>query len=66
MPTSLRFKHPIKDLSNYYNGIPNMAYLMPDLGNREDILVSIDRLKTAFIEEPLRSIPEERNGAYPV
>ena len=38
---------------------------MLDLGNREDT-VSIDRLKPAFMDEPLRDAPMVRDGACSV
>ena len=52
-----------------YNGtckmLERVKYFKLDLGNREDTL-SIDRLKPAFMDEPLRDAPSVLDGARSV
>ena len=55
-PLQATYKGPFKVLERH------SKYFKRDLGNREDT-VSIDRLKPAFMDEPLRAAPMVRDGA---
>ena len=55
-PLQAPYKGPFKVLERH------SKYFKLDLGNREDT-VSIDRLKPAFMDEPLRAAPMVRDGA---
>ena len=58
-PLQAPYKGPFKVLDWH------VKYVKLDLGNIEDT-VSIDRLKPAFMDEPLRDAPIVRDGARSV
>ena len=58
-PLQAPYKGPFKVLERH------VKYFKLDLGNREDT-VSIDRLKPAFMDEPLQDAPVVRDGARSV
>ena len=58
-PLQAPYKGPFKVLERH------SKYFKLDLSNREDT-VSMDRLKPAFVDEPLRAAPMVRDGARSV
>ena len=58
-PLQAPYKGPFKVLERH------VKYFKLDLGNRDDT-VSIDRLKPAFMDEPLQDAPVVRDGARSV